>query len=111
MSAGKHHADFSNSAGSAMGSPAEYSPRAVCRHGMTGLSFAEYDVINTLDRRMTVKDHQCKLSNVAKDYLETFYEIFDKMKSEMESVQFTDSISRDFIVQMIPHHMAAIRMS
>ncbi|MBC8546726.1 DUF305 domain-containing protein [Clostridiaceae bacterium NSJ-31] len=51
------------------------------------------------------------LSNVAKNYLCRFYEILDEMIAEMTTAELTDSISHNFIVQMIPHHRAAIEMS
>ncbi len=54
---------------------------------------------------------QQRLSIVAKDYLYRFYEILDEMITSMNSAELTDSISHNFIVQMIPHHMAAIQMS
>lgn len=53
----------------------------------------------------------CKLSNAAKDYLSAFYCILDKMIQGMTEAELTDSISHNFIVQMIPHHQAAIEMS
>lgn len=53
----------------------------------------------------------CSFHTSTKDYLTTFYEILSKMIHEMEQVCLTDSISRNFIVQMIPHHRAAISMS
>lgn len=56
-------------------------------------------------------NHQAELSNVTEQYLSRFYEILDKMIEEMTSVSLTDSISYNFIVQMIPHHRAAIEMS
>lgn len=54
---------------------------------------------------------QCKLSNVAKEYLETFYGILDEMICGMTEAELSDSISYNFIVQMIPHHRGAIEMS
>lgn len=54
---------------------------------------------------------QRQLSNVAKNYLCRFYEILDKMVCEMTNAELTDSISSNFINQMIPHHRAAIEMS
>lgn len=51
------------------------------------------------------------LSNVAKDYLTEFYCILDKMIQGMTEAELTCSISHNFIVQMIPHHRAAIEMS
>lgn len=52
-----------------------------------------------------------KLSNVTKDYLSEFYCILDKMIQGMTHAELTCSISHNFIVQMIPHHQAAIEMS
>lgn len=52
-----------------------------------------------------------RLSNVTKDYLCRFHEILDNMINGMTGAELTDSISHNFIVQMIPHHMAAISMS
>ncbi len=43
-------------------------------------------------------------------YLDDYYEILNEMKRRMLSARLTDSISRDFIVQMIPHHRAAVEM-
>lgn len=54
---------------------------------------------------------QCRLSNVTKDYLAAFYCILDEMIEGMTSAELTDSISHNFIAQMIPHHRAAIEMS
>lgn len=54
--------------------------------------------------------HQ-QLSGDAKNYLRRFYEILDEMIRVMTGAQLTDSISHNFIVQMIPHHRAAIEMS
>lgn len=56
-------------------------------------------------------NRECALSNVTKDYLERFYCILDEMIKGMTEAELTDSISRNFIVQMIPHHKAAIDMS
>ncbi len=53
----------------------------------------------------------CNLSHVAKNYLETYNSILDEMISGMTSADLCDSISYNFIVQMIPHHQAAINMS
>lgn len=53
----------------------------------------------------------CKLSRVTKDYLTAFHCILDNMIHNMTNVELTDSISYNFIVQMIPHHQAAIEMS
>ena len=56
-------------------------------------------------------DNACRLSENAKAYLSVFQDILDKMKREMTGAGLTDSISRNFIVQMLPHHRAAIEMS
>lgn len=53
----------------------------------------------------------CKLTEETKRYLTEFYEILDCMIEGMTSAELTDSISYNFIVQMIPHHRAAIEMS
>lgn len=52
-----------------------------------------------------------QFSHVTKNYLCRFYEILDEMIAEMTGAELTDSISHNFIVQMIPHHRAAIKMS
>lgn len=51
------------------------------------------------------------LHDTTKDYLTRFYCILDEMIQGMTEVELTDSISHNFIVQMIPHHRAAIEMS
>lgn len=56
-------------------------------------------------------NYQCQLSNVIKEYLNEFYSILDTMICGMTEAKLTDSISANFIVQMIPHHRAAIQMS
>lgn len=57
-----------------------------------------------------MRENKC-LSGVTKNYLGRYSMILDKMVSEMMGAELTDSLSHDFIVQMIPHHMAAIEMS
>ena len=52
-----------------------------------------------------------RLSNETKDYLAQFHCILDEMSEDMTSATLNDSISENFIVQMIPHHHAAIEMS
>lgn len=44
-------------------------------------------------------------------YLDKFYSIFDEMMRGMTGAALNCSISYNFIVQMIPHHKAAIEMS
>lgn len=56
-------------------------------------------------------NQSCRLSDNAKQYLEKFYCILDEMTTGMTDAELTDSISHNFIVQMIPHHKAAIEMS
>lgn len=56
-------------------------------------------------------NRSCKLTDDTKNYLAQFYDILDTMIREMTEAQLTDSISYNFIVQMIPHHRAAINMS
>lgn len=51
------------------------------------------------------------LSNVTKEYLCTYHNILETMIREMTDATLTDSISGNFITQMIPHHQAAIEMS
>jgi len=51
------------------------------------------------------------LSIVTKKYLRAYYKILDTMIKDMTSVILTKSISDNFIMQMIPHHRAAIEMS
>lgn len=52
-----------------------------------------------------------EFSEVTKSYLCRFYEILENMIHGMTDAELTDSISHNFIVQMIPHHRAAIEMS
>jgi len=52
-----------------------------------------------------------QLSGDTQKYLRRFYEILDEMIKGMTGAELTDSISHNFIVQMIPHHRAAIEMS
>lgn len=53
---------------------------------------------------------QYRFTDCTKDYLTRFYAILDEMIHNMECAQTNDSISHNFIVQMIPHHEAAIEM-
>lgn len=47
----------------------------------------------------------------AREYLCRFREILEDMIKGMTCAPLTDSLSHNFIVQMIPHHEAAIQMS
>lgn len=53
----------------------------------------------------------CELSLVAQDYLNIYRGILESMIQGMTCAELSDSISGNFIVQMIPHHRAAIEMS
>lgn len=54
---------------------------------------------------------RCELNDATKKYLNEFYYILDNMIQGMTEAQLSDSISYNFMVQMIPHHRAAIEMS
>ena len=54
---------------------------------------------------------QCPMSQVTKAYLAQFYHILDEMITGMTNAELGESISLNFIHQMIPHHRAAIEMS
>lgn len=51
------------------------------------------------------------LSDQSKHYLCCYYQILDEMIQGITTAKLTQSISHNFIVQMIPHHRAAVRMS
>ena len=59
---------------------------------------------------MTMKN-TCLLSEDSKTYLCCFYQILDEMIQGMTTAGLNQSISHNFVVQMIPHHKAAIQMS
>ncbi len=50
-------------------------------------------------------------TEAVKSYLCRYDAILDQMIRGMKGAELTDSISHNFIVQMIPHHRAAIEMS
>lgn len=54
---------------------------------------------------------QCRMNSDSENYLSEYRNILQTMTEGMCSAELTNSISHNFIVQMIPHHMAAIRMS
>lgn len=56
-------------------------------------------------------NHETRLSLVTQDYLSSFECILKHMISGMTGAELSNSISYNFIVQMIPHHRAAIEMS
>ena len=51
------------------------------------------------------------LSTDAKRYLCCYYRILDEMTQSITAANLTHSISHNCIVQMIPHHRAAVQMS
>lgn len=57
------------------------------------------------------RNRRMPLSDVTKDYLCSYQDILYTMIGEMTNAPLTDSISHNFIVQMIPHHEAAIDMA
>lgn len=56
-------------------------------------------------------NHSQQLNDTTKRYLCRYYQILDEMIKGMNGAELTHSISHNFIVQMIPHHRAAIEMS
>jgi len=55
-------------------------------------------------------NQQYELSQVTKNYLSCYYEILDCMIDRMTNAKLCDSVSQNFIAQMIPHHEAAVKM-
>lgn len=55
-------------------------------------------------------DTNSELSAVTQRYLTCFGDILDQMICGMTHAEVTNSVSHNFIMQMIPHHEAAIRM-
>lgn len=53
----------------------------------------------------------CLLSEDSKTYLCCFYQLLDEMIQGMTTACLSQSISHNFVVQMTPHHRAAIQMS
>lgn len=51
------------------------------------------------------------LNNETRKYLGEFYDILGNMIEGMTGASLSDSISGNFIAQMIPHHKAAVEMS
>lgn len=50
-------------------------------------------------------------SGNTEEYLCRFNEILNEMICKMTEAELTDSLSHNFIVQMLPHHKAAVEMS
>lgn len=51
------------------------------------------------------------LSNVSKEYLSGYYDILDRMTERMNGAELRNSISYNFVAQMLPHCNAGIEMS
>lgn len=60
---------------------------------------------------MVTMNRSCNFSNVTNDYLAFYDCILRNMIDEMTHADLSDSISHNFITQMIPHHQGAIEMS
>lgn len=56
-------------------------------------------------------NRSCNFSNVTNDYLAAYDSILCDMTDQMTHAELSDSISHNFITQMIPHHQGAIEMS
>ncbi len=56
-------------------------------------------------------DYQYDFSSASENYLKKYEESLTEMISKMTEARLNDSISHNFIVQMIPHHQTAIEMS
>ncbi len=56
-------------------------------------------------------NRSCNFSNVTNDYLAFYDCILCDMIDGMTHAELSDSISHNFITQMIPHHQGAIEMS
>ena len=55
--------------------------------------------------------HTNSFSHNTNDYLDAYSCILKEMICGMTTAKLSDSISHNFIVQMIPHHKAAVQMS
>ena len=69
----------------------------------------KYNYDNSWNRMQNFRSRSCDSQN-AEEYLRTFHCILDRMIEGMTTAGLTNSISHNFIVQMIPHHRAAIQM-
>lgn len=56
-------------------------------------------------------EKECTFRNPTACYLKKYEEILSQMIQGMNDAALTNSISQNFIVQMVPHHRAAIEMS
>ena len=55
-------------------------------------------------------DNTYLLSDEAKRYLCCYYQILDEMIQGVSAAKLTQSISQNTIVQLLPHHQAAVRL-
>lgn len=60
---------------------------------------------------MNQTGESCKLNNAAKEYLCTYRRILEEMMHQMLEAGQSNSISDDFIKQMLPHRQGAVEMS
>jgi len=56
-------------------------------------------------------ENECSFNRYVNNYLKEYREILQRMICGMTKAELGSSISHNFIVQMIPHHRAAIEMS
>ena len=55
--------------------------------------------------------NNCPMNDVTAAYIDAYCNIYRDMENNMTGINLTDSISQNFINQMIPHHEAAIKMA
>ena len=72
--------------------------------------------ISLIIHKMVVKGEMLmqskyELSAVSQEYLSRYYELLDTMIHSMTNAKLCESVSHNFIAQMIPHHQAAVDMS
>ncbi len=68
-------------------------------------------ILSERTQKPVIMNRTCKFSNVTNDYLAFYDGILCDMKNGMTHADLSDSISHNFITQMIPHHQGAIEMS
>ena len=54
--------------------------------------------------------NNCPMNDVTAAYIDAYCNIYRDMENNMTGINLTDSISKNFINQMIPHHQAGIAM-
>lgn len=86
--------------------------RSVKRAGAGGsLSSHFFTPAAYLKRKIKIMRQKPSFPQTTENYLAEYERIRRKMVLDMTSAKLADSISYNFIVQMIPHHTAAIEMS